>query len=212
VALWIARVALLLAAITAVGLARRRADHWPFAMLLAWVLITNIIRSVLASRFGLIRSVGLPPFDSTSLVAFYVDQAFELSSPAWIAAMSCWYFARRRWLAGGPALAWIIGVAYLETHYPEVRGDALRRVYLAAELAALCASALVIVPWIGRHEIPTPGRVCMLTVITMEALLLFAGPANWGFWSRWDLNQAAIAVFCTGITALQVWIWRLNVS
>lgn len=145
--LWLARLTLLAAFIAALILVRRRPDHRPFALFTAWLLATNTVRAALTDHFGLIRPPGLPPFTGPARIAFHVDEAIGLADPTAMAILAIVVFAQRRWLAWAPALAWALATAYLATHYPEIRGEPLRRVYLAAELIALALSTAAIVTW-----------------------------------------------------------------
>ena len=124
--LWATRVALLGAAASAVPLARRRADHWPVALFLAWLVLGETIRSVLIQRFYLARSLEAPPHVGAARIAFHVHQATELAWSAGLAAMAVLVFSRRRWPLALIALVWASTVAYLVTGYPAVRGDELR--------------------------------------------------------------------------------------
>ena len=206
--LWAARITLVLAAASAMVLARRRADHRHFAIFLAWFVCVEVLRSALGQSFNLVRPPGLPPFIGAARVAFHIDQAMELSWDAGLAAVAIIVFPRQRWRVVIVALVWASMVAYLATHYPEVRGDSLRRVYLAAELTALAVATASIITWTWRREPPTPARICVLCVCIADLITLLAGAWRWGYWIHWDLNQVAFALTYATIAVYQVIIWR----
>lgn len=206
--LWIARLTQIAAAVSAVLLARRRADHRPFAVFLLVVTAANLARAVLASVYPLLRPLDMPPLEGAARVAFHAEQALFTTWPAGIAAVSIALFARRRWLALLPGFAWIGLVAYLATHYPTVRGEELRRVYLVAELGALCVTAAGAVLWTWRRESPSPARVALMCVVLMEGACLLAGAWRRGFWIYWNLQQIAYVLLYLTLTAFQVITWR----
>jgi hypothetical protein len=205
---WVATLALLWAAVSAVRLARARRDHRVFAVFLVWVASVDILREALALRFDLLRPLDSPPFTGATRVAFHIDEAIGLSAPAAMAIATVMLFARRRWLALFPGLAWAGAVAYLATHYPAIRGEALRLVYLGADLAALAVAAASIITWGWRREFPTPARVCALLVCLVDGGLLFTGAQRWGFWSRWDLQQYTCSLLYLALVTYQVFSWR----
>jgi hypothetical protein len=207
--LWVTRIALLGAALSAVALARRRADHWPVAAFLVWLVGVDVLRATLILRFDLVRPLGAPPLEGAARLAFHADQAIELSWAAGIAAIAILSFSRRSWPALLVALAWAGTVAYLATHYPAIRGDALRLVYLGTELPALLIAAGLIMTWTWRRERPTPARICVLALCVTDSITLFAGAWRWGFWSFWSLQQAAFALTYTTIAGFQVIMWKL---
>jgi hypothetical protein len=206
--LWVGLLTLLSAAVAAVLLARVRRDHHVLAISLVWVASVSALRVVLDVSFGLLRPLGSPPFVGAARVAFHIDEAIGLSLPTALAITAIVLFARRRWLALLPGLAWAGAVAYLATHYPAIRGEALRLVYLGAELAALAVAAASIITWGWRRESLTPARVCILFVCLIDGGLLLAGAQRWGFWSRWDLQQYAYSLLYLTLTLYQVMSWR----
>jgi hypothetical protein len=206
--LWVASLALLAAAVAAVMLARVRRDHRVFAAFLVWLAGVDILRAALEATFGLVRPLESSPFTDAARVAFHIDEAIGLSAPAAMAIATILLFARRRWLALFPGLAWAGAVAYLATHYPAIRGEPLRLVYLAAELAALTVAAASIVTWGWRREYPTLTQACALFVCLLDGGLLLAGAQRWGFWSRWDLQQYACSMLYLTLAAYQVLSWR----
>jgi hypothetical protein len=206
--LWVALLTLLSAAVAAVLLARVRRDHRVFAVALVWIVSVSALRLGLDVSFGLIRPLGSPPLTGAARVAFHIDEAIGLSAPTTLAITAIVLFARRRWLALLPGLAWAGAMAYLATHYPEIRGEALRLVYLGAELAALAIAAASIVTWGWRRESPTPARVCTLLVCLVDGGLLLAGAQRWGFWSRWDLQQYAYSLLYLALAIYQVMSWK----
>lgn len=211
--LWAARLTLFLAAVSGVMVWRARRDHRPLALFLTWFIIATAARAVLASRFGLIRPLGSPPFTGAARLAFHVDQAIELSWSAGLAAMAMTVFgAGRRSALPVVGLLWGALVAYLAINYPEIRGDALRKGYLAAELVALAVAAASIVTWTWRKDSPSPARIGVLALCLTDGVTLLAGAWRWGFWVHWDLNQAAFAIIYATIAVYQVIIWRRILS
>jgi len=206
--LWAARITLFLAAVSGMMVARKRRDHRPLTLFLVWFVVMTALRAVLASRFGLLRPVGSPPFTGAARMAFHVDQAIELSWSVGLAALTIVVFAGRRLIATAIGLLWVGAVAYLAINYPEIRGDALRKVYLAAELAALAVAAASIVTWTWRKDLPMPARICVLAICLTDGVTLIAGAWRWGFWVHWELNQAAFALLYATITVYQVIIWN----
>jgi len=205
--LWLARLTQIAAAVSAVLLARRRADHRPFAVYMVSVTVANTMRAMLTAWWCPIRPLGSPPFTGSARLAFHVDEAVGLALPAALAITAIVLFAERRRLAVVPALAWIGGVAYLCASYPEVRGEQLRRVYLAAELGALCIAAGAITLWTWRRLPPTPARVALLAVVIVDGVTLIAGAWRYGFWDHWHLQQIALTLLYATLTILQVLTW-----
>jgi hypothetical protein len=195
-------------ALAAVILTRCSVDHRPFAIWSVGTTASTIIRAIRAAIVMPGRRFDSPPYVGLQRVFFHVDEALFLASTAGLAAMVIVLFARRRWLALLPGLAWGVAVAYLATHYPEVRGEALRRVYLGAELAVLAVSAASIITWGWRREWPTPPRACAIIACLVDGGLLVAGAQRWGFWSRWDLQQYAVSVLYLTLTTYQVKSWK----
>jgi hypothetical protein len=203
----VAIVALMTAAVTAVMVARVRRDHLPFALFVGWIAFVTILRAFNTAWFIQIRPPGSPPFTGVARVAFHIDQAAELSSAAGLAVVAIVLCAKRRTLAVLPGLTWLAAVAYLATHYPEVRGDSLRRFYLAAELAALAVViASIISLWWQRGGM-TPARQCLFCCVAVDVGTLFVGAWRWGLWEQWSLNQVAYMMLYVVLTVYQGVIW-----
>jgi hypothetical protein len=170
--LWAARALLVLAAGSAVALARRRPDHRPFAAFLVSLLLINTMRAVLSARFGLIRPPGLPPFTGAARMAFHADQAGELASAAAFAAVMIWLFSGRRALVLLPGIAWVAAVAYLATHYPI--GIVLRAAsrHLPAQLSLKSRD--------HAHPMRVAGRAARIPLLIGPAILVAAPPVRVG--------------------------------
>jgi hypothetical protein len=195
------------AAVAALFLARRREDHRPFAVFFVGTTAANLLRFLRHETFAPIRPLGSPPFVGAARVAFHMDEALFLAWPAAFAALAIWLFAQRRALALLPAFAWVVAVAYLATHYPAVRGEALRRFYLGAELGALAVAVSSIASLWWRHGPIAPAGTCLLCCIAVDGGTLFAGAWRWGFWSEWALNQTAFALLYVVLIAFQGVLW-----
>jgi hypothetical protein len=180
--------------------------------MLAVLVFDAIARRALAARFGLVRPPGMPPFEGSQRVAFHLDQAIALVDAAALATTAIVLFARRRWLSALPGLAGALVLGVLVGAYPSLRGEPLRRVYLACELAALAVCAGSIVVWAWRRERPTPARVGIILVCLVDAVTVLWGAQRGGYWSRWDLNAAALTLLYTTLAVLQVISWRIQRS
>ena len=206
--LWITRVALVVGAVVGVVFARRRTDHHPFAIFMVWIPLAETVRAALAAGFGLLRPLGSPPFSGAARIAFHIDEALFLSSSTGLAAIVIVLFAARLWRAVLPIVAWAGLVAYLATHYPEVRGEALRDVYLGADLATLTVAAGAIITWTWRRASPTPAHICVLLFCLMDWVTVLGGSLRWGLWDRWYLDQIATVITYLILIAYHVAVWR----
>lgn len=149
VAMMLAPLGLLVAcAALAVLLARRDRQHRPVAIAL-WIMAgAALVRLALDAPL----SVAGPHVGWTRAL-FHIDQALLLAGVfalPWVACVTLWDRFRRypwpsMWIFG-----WLVSVAMVALDYPTLRGDALRRVYLAAELGTLFVCALAIVLWLRR--------------------------------------------------------------
>ena len=87
-------------------------------------------------------------------------------------------------------------------------GEALRRVYLGAYLAALAVVIASIASfWWRREEGMTPARLCLMLCAGADISDMIAGAWRWGFWTRWDLNQAVLVLLYSILIALQGLVW-----
>jgi hypothetical protein len=233
VLLWAARIALLASAVTAVILARRRRDHRSFAIFLVWLTCVDGVCSALVQ----IRPLDAPPLTGTARLAFHVETALSLSTSAALAITAIVLFGGARRIPAhhvdgaepsGPsertapslwplaliALAWAGAVVYVSALYPDpaVRGEGLRRIYLAGELSAVMVALGMIVRWTWRRLPPTPARIALLGVVLGDAVVLLFGAMRWGLWTHYALDQIAAVMLFVTLTAYQVISWRYSSS
>ena len=194
-------------AVAAVLLAGRRADHRPFATFFVWATLANLFRFMRHEFFVPIRPISAPPFTGWARIGFHGDETMFLAWPAAFAALSLWLFTGRRTLVFLPALAWLVSVAYLANHYPEIRGEALRRFYLGAELSALTVAVASVASLWWRHDSITPAGTCLLSCIAVDVGTMFVGAWRWGFWEEWSLNQAAFVLLYLVLITFQGVLW-----
>jgi hypothetical protein len=186
---YLATMAMVCAAIVALLLARRRADHRPFAVFLCVVTVANLLR-VARGLIAPIRPLDAPPYEGWARVVFHIDQGLFLSWAAGLAVLVVVLFiSSPRWPAILPGVAWAGTVGYLATHYPAVRGEALRDVYLAAELGALVVATGSIITWTWRRASPTSAHACALFVVLFQAVVLMGGALRYGIFQYWYLDQ-----------------------
>lgn len=165
----------LVAAVLAVLLARRRAEHRPVAVFLVSMAVIDLGRALLRGAFDL----GSPgPYAGARRMAFHLDELGFLAWPAGLAALALVLFAvHRPW----PAFAaWgAMGVALMGL-YPSalVRGAGLQRIYLAAHVSALFVVATTLATWSLKREQPGSERAVMLVLCAIELARLagFYGP------------------------------------
>jgi hypothetical protein len=203
------RAALVLAAVAAVLVARRRADHRPIAAFLVATVVANTTRAALAAYvFGParadMRAAGLDPtqvpFTGGARLAAWVEMGAFLIWPAGIAAMVIAVYLRRRpWLI---AVAWALAAFAMGYAYPLTRGDVLRRCYLAAELAGLAVAVGTIATWFPRRAVPTLPIGVALCIVVVELGSLI-GPYLGNPFATWERAQALYLVLYLAIVVLQ---------
>jgi hypothetical protein len=173
---------------TAVAIAWQRKDNYAaIAILLVVTLCAGGLRELIAPY--IVTAPGDPPLVGVARVLGHVDEALYLLDPFGLSAAAVYvYTGRRPW----PALpGWAACVIALVVSYPWSREEHLRQVYLTLDLAALFVCVISLVSWARRRE-PMPLPQCgmgVLVVVNIVALVL--GPYRFGFFSRWDLAQAA---------------------
>jgi len=175
--------------------------------------LAQLLSTGIGAVYPPIRPLDAPPLEGWARVAFHAQQALFLTWPAGLAAIVLVLFVSRRWTAALPGVAWAALVAYLSTHYPAVRGDALRGVYLAAELAAVTVAAGSIITWTWRRASPTPAHACALFVALIDAVALIGGALRYGVFEYWYLDQICSLLLYAFLTLYQgrtLWLLRLS--
>ncbi len=221
------RLLLPLAAILAVLLARRRADHRPVAVALCIQSGASLVRLLLHRAL-----LGPAPFTGWPRVAFHLSQSLTSAGNAAFAWCCLAVLCSRRSTAERPARAgWIAG--WVSTfsrrdvvhvwigfsvvciaRYPELRGAALVPVYLAAELAALLVWALASVHAARadglRGLVGTPARV-VVTLLGAISLGALAGPWTAGLYdAAYSPQQASLLVLYTAIVLVHLVALRVS--
>ena len=185
-----------LAALLAWAVARRHRDHRPVALLLTYGVASDLARRLLWTLLPPPR-LGAPPLQGLARVFGHLEHALFLGWSFGVAALALWTLARRR-----PrliAVLYVAAVAGLVVGYPAIRGDALRRYYLAVELAAALVGVACGVSWYRRGQ---PATITSLTsgfLVAGHLAYVVAGPYRFGlFGQAWVLaNWIYLAVITT---------------
>ncbi len=197
----------LLAAFSALLLARRRASHRPVAWALCGIFAADAIRTAI--------SYVLPcagPFSSGAMRAlFHVDQALFLTWPAWLVWVTCRVLEPpnvERWRPGFARVIrnlYTCAVVIVVGVYPDVRGDGLRTCYLAIELIALliCAGTILRA---GPSQLERGASVAVVWLLVgVDLALLFCGAWRYGlFGDAYALTQAGLSVMYAALVGVQV--------
>jgi hypothetical protein len=195
----IASLLQILAAVLAVAVARRRAEHKAFAAFLAVAALANL------GLVGFI-AIGAPtvipaaPLTGFARVEGHVRQALYMVWPFGLAAMFVAVFSKRR--------PWILAAAYgatlavLVLGYPTIRGEVLRQVYFGTELAAIVISAGALIPWTWRRESPSLTHTAAILLLAGE-VAVFLGPWRRDIFAGWDMGRVMYAVIYLVIAILQ---------
>jgi hypothetical protein len=189
------------AALFALALARRRADHRPVALFLAGMTLASALRWALRT-FMILSAQALDPgapLHGLARAAAHMDHALFLLWPAGIAAlMLAVYLGRRPWPI---AVIWVLAVVAIVASYPEGRAWHSQG-YLAAELGALLVSTGVFLQWVARREGMTPPRLSALFIAGIDFATLL-GPYRSNLFVTWNLAQAMYAVLYAVLIAVQ---------
>ncbi|WP_437745058.1 hypothetical protein WMF39_08530 [Sorangium sp. So ce1504] len=202
------------AAALAWAMARRRPDHRPIAWLLTLYLLANLGRRalrelIIAPARDAIRAQGLDPaaisFTGWERVAVDIDGALFISWPAGVAALAIWVFTKRRpW---GVLIAYAAAMAFMVATYP--RGADLQRLYLAVELAALCASLGCLLVWFRSREPLTLKALATGIIVSVELAMVTGGPYRGNIFLTWQrAQQILIVMFMALIAVHAASIWR----
>lgn len=161
--IWALRVALMLATIGAVLLARRRREYTPIAVFLGWVSFAHIARKLLQIYILGSGPPGGLPYQGVERAWFHVEQALFVSWNACVAALALHVVAKKR--AWPVALVYVAVVAVLAASYPELRRARLQSAYLAITLASLLVCLGAVAAW-WRSKKPTtlPERAALIIV------------------------------------------------
>lgn len=214
------------AAALAWGIARRRPEHRPVALLLTIDVVINVARRALAA-YVLVPAaaqLGGAPLDGWARVAGHLDDALFLGWPAAIAATALVTFtpalfdedasrARRRRVMIAVAIVWAVAVAALVTSYPITRGAVLARCYLAGELAAIVVGLGSVATWIPARQSPDVRHVAIALVVGDALVSVLAGPWRFNVFGSWVLAQLIHALFAAVLTVLQGgFLWSQSLS
>jgi hypothetical protein len=200
---WIARVALLIAIVGAVVLARRHAAYRLTATFLVWVGVAHVVRPLLqVFILAPARAAHGLPYVGAARPWYHLDQALFVSWPIGIAALAVHAFWRRRpWPV---AVAYVAVVAGLALGYPTVRRELLASVYLGVTLAALAVSIGAGASWWPRRARSSPPEIVAFLLILFEIAALI-GPYGAGIIDKtWPIAQGIYLVLFAAIAALEV--------
>jgi hypothetical protein len=189
------------ATVLAWAIVPKRPDHRPVALLLSLGLAADLVQRVLVSTV-----LDVPgPYQGGARVAFHLQEAAFVAWPFGVVAAVVAAFPRRRpW----PVLpAWALAVLVLAAGYPAIRGDVLRKAYLAIHLGALAVALGVFLAWIRHRQAMGLTRGAVLAVLAVELFLLF-GPYRGSVFTSWAVAQGAYVTLYAALSMAQgVSLW-----
>jgi hypothetical protein len=198
---------LMLATGTASLLAGRKLDHRPVATALAVILGADVVRTLIG--------VSIPcfgPYRGADRALFNVEESLYLF---WPVVALVWLPLRvlvvertreRSLLLCGAVAAWAALATSTTLLYPWLRGDPLRQLYLATELAALVVAVGALGTWVRRGGLregaPRAAAVVVALLVAVELSGLFFGAWPQGLFGDAYVAQQASLVALYGVVAV----------
>ena len=206
-----------LAALSAILLARRRAAHVPAAVALTVLAAANLLDTPIAAT---ISTYPVEPWEGARRVLVYVDGALNFANYAVIAGLAVAVAVspeRRRRAVALVLGAWALASLVLAALYPSpfVRGPSLQRIYLAVDLIGLFVSTVALLTW-GRRGIaakrsPDSAAMVALALVLLDVAILVTPFSPWRgsiFGASFDGAQFFITLSFATLAAAQVMAWR----
>jgi hypothetical protein len=206
-----------LAAATAVALARRQRGHRPAAVALVALSAGSILHALTAAALTPYQA---EPWEGSARLLVYLDGALTLAADAALAGFAIAVAVspeRQRRVAAITIAVWLAASVVLGALYPSplVRGASLQRVYFAAELITLFVATGAIVTWaragIAAKRSPSGVQTLALGMVLLDGAILLAPFSPW----RLDLFsvpfggiQLVITIFFAVVATAQVIAWR----
>ena len=222
---FVALAAELAAAITAILLARRRAEHVPAAWALAILAVSTCARAALVLDVIRPARAALPdpsaPFTAPALLAaIYLDGALELAAVAALPGLALAVLVQRpRRTVAAVVAVWVVASVVLGALYPSpvVRGAGLQRVYLAADLIGLFVAVVALIVWarrgIAAKRSPGSAPVVAMALVALDAVILLAPFSPWRasvFAGRYDVVQVGVVLFFATFAVAQGVLWNFS--
>ena len=217
----IAKGAQIAAAVSSIGLAKRRAEHVPAAVALVVLTAVALARGPLNDALSAATGTNAPR-QGVDLVLVYLDGAAEMATYATIAglALAVAFGAERRWRALAFTVgAWALSSVALGALYPSpmVRGEGLQKVYFAADLIGLFVSAAALVTWAQRNmaakRSPDSASLVAMSLVALDGAILLAPFSPWRgalYGSDFSGIQIIITLFFTTFAVAQGVAWRFS--
>lgn len=192
------------ATVLAWPVAKRRPDHYPLAALLTFGLVSDAFRQVLQWLVLAPAYAGLAGAPASGVLRLWVsvDKALFLAWPAGLAAVALWtYLQRRPWFV---ALGYLVGMFGIVVFgYPAIRGDLLRKAYLAFDLACLTVAVGAILHWlVFRKDAPRTSHWIVALMVGAEVVGVVAGAWRYGIFTHWTLAQIAYCMLYAVLTII----------
>jgi hypothetical protein len=205
-----------LAAVSAVVLARRRAEHVPAAVALTLLAAANLLDAPILEALA---PYPVEPWQGWHRLLVYLDGAINLANYAIVAGLAVAVAVspeRRRFAVGLVVGAWLLASVVLGALYPSpiVRGAALQRVYFAADLIGLFVATVAIITraraLIAAKLSPDAASTVAFALAVFDAGILLAPFSPWRgalFGSDFGGIQLVIALSFATISVVQVLLW-----
>lgn len=204
------------ASVSAVALARRRAEHVPAAVAIVLLTVTALARTPLKAALA-----PLPrPIEGAARMLVYIDGAAMLATYATVAGLAVVVAVNvehRRRAAAYIIATWALVSVVLSALYPSplVRSNSLHRIYFAADLVGLCVSSIALFTWARRSidakRSPDSSSLVALALVALDGAILLAPFSPWRgdvFGSSFNGIQVIITLFFATFTIAQVIAWR----
>jgi hypothetical protein len=203
----------IVAAVAGLALARRHPKHRPAAVALTLLAVLSLLGMPVREALG---PPTVEPIDGVRRVFVYLDGARKLGVFAILPGLALATCSERPRRAVGALVAvWALASVVLAVLYPSplVRGEGLRRVYLAADLLCLAGVAVAFASWARLRRSPSSAHVVavVLAFLDLATLINPLGPYRAGlFGVPFDPVQVTILVGFVAVALYQGVLWRFS--